>query len=1074
MSLTSRRNIFYDAHHTGALNLHFGRGRRRRLRAFIKDSALDVNAMKRLFAKLLFERKDHALLEMVQEVLSRETSRKSFKDLLNPYLNPHGIKEMAASQGFRIAYAMTNLLHSLEIGKANDRLSALRSLHDEVMNITHSSLRHNTARVLLQTMKELVRVKGDPERQLELAHDFRMATSGRPRLVREELKRYHLLEMPEEWNQIAFDDHVHDANTKGRKTPTHLIMDAWIKGIRRLTVIYYNFVPPEAAAELLEAGEIMGIEIRIGVSLGTWFRGAGIRFIWVPRGFIDARDFLSFLADPHVEAFMKEGRRVSEYQRHNVLAVLGEFNRTHRTAINESFGIDLIPLETADFLTFVAEGQASILHLAEFIHARLLPLMEGRTAELRARYPGASAQERAQMEALVGRMGELDSEAIVELYLRAARNSSLPDPNVPREGEDVPKLLMVSPHELLTTLDGLHAGYRNCLNLSDLTVEDVLELLYDCQGMITHLEIFNLKDHVAGKTKQYAAISELQTALNEGNVITLKRLIRGMIQRMEAAFLPGREERIEKLTKILRNIPVLQAHYRNVPLKAYIGSDSTGRSLHHYGMGLAIRETLPQRARKMLKHAQGPTAFVLPVRMTAYLRTTYVPYAAPGRIKKWLKCLLQILPGVRHVGMRHIHDWEIKDNATRMKTPGNIIPLGGLHEEGGNDLFLTGEKSQAGPGLSWRYMNSGLKNAIKVLVGFIPAFLTFSLTKDWWLLAYGGAFIWFGITGLRNILQSVLGGGGIRRSPLLRWNDYVSWGRLTDSLLFTGFSVPLLDYVVKTVLLDRMFGITTATNAVLLYSVMALANGLYLSSHNAFRGLPKGAILGNLFRSILSIPLAIVFNAVIGGILSGAGVPGINEALQKWAAIISKAASDCVAGLIEGMADRYENIRIRRRDYAAKLRQLFDAYASLELIFPETDVLELLQSPKDFLKTINTEARDLERIIIINALDLLYLWMYQPRARSVLKARIGAMSEEEKQIFVRSQSVLQRQREISQLFLDGIIGRNFSRGLAFYLDRYEEYLGILSKIAFPDSVAEEEQRAEKTEENKKRRRGNGE
>ena len=82
-----------------------------------------------------------------------------------------------------------------------------------------------------------------------------------------------------------------------------------------------------------------------------------------------------------------------------------------------------------------------------------------------------------------------------------------------------------------------------------------------------------------------------------------------------------------------------------------------------------------------------------------------------------------------------------------------------------------------GPGDTW---NSGVKNAIKVLIGFIPAFLTFALTKEWWFLAYCGAFIWFGITGLRNILQSVLGGGGFRRSPLLRWNDYVSWGRLTD------------------------------------------------------------------------------------------------------------------------------------------------------------------------------------------------------------------------------------------------------------------------------------------------------
>ena len=48
--------------------------------------------MKQRFAKILFDRKDHELIKLVQEVLSREASRKNFKDLLNPYLNPHGIK----------------------------------------------------------------------------------------------------------------------------------------------------------------------------------------------------------------------------------------------------------------------------------------------------------------------------------------------------------------------------------------------------------------------------------------------------------------------------------------------------------------------------------------------------------------------------------------------------------------------------------------------------------------------------------------------------------------------------------------------------------------------------------------------------------------------------------------------------------------------------------------------------------------------------------------------------------------------------------------------------------------------
>lgn len=1024
------------------------------------------------FAKILFDRKDHELIKLVQEVLSREASRKNFKDLLNPYLNPHGIKEMAASQGFRIAYAMANLLHSLEIGKADDRLNALRALHDEVMNITHSSLRRNTARVLLQIVKELVRVRGNYERQLELAHDFRAATSGKPRLIRSELRRYHLLEMPEEWNQIAFDDHVHDANTKGRKTPTHLIMDAWIKGIRRLTVIYYNFVPTEAASELLFAGEIMGITIRIGVSMGAQFRGRNIRFIWVPRGFSDAGDFLSFLAEPSICAFMDEGRRVSEYQKSHVIAVLNEFNRTHRRAISEAFGIELPRLEPADFLAFVGGGQASILHLAEFIHTHLLPLMETRLSELRNRYIEASTEERKQMEELAVRMRELDSEAIVEQYLRPVHNPSLPDPNRGADvasyptGErtpdrlpvmtplhpptaDLPPLLRLTPHELMLTLDQLHTGYRICLNLSDLGVEDVLEMLYDCKGMITHLEIFNLKDHVAGKTTHYREISELQMALNRGNVVMLKKQIRGMIQRLADSELLDRKDRIAKLTEILCNIPVLQSHYRIVPLKANIGSDSTGRSRHQYGMGLIIRETLTPRAQRAIRQTMFPINFILPVRMTAYPRITYLPRSTSEVMKKRFRWL-RLAPGLRRLGEQRVQDWEVQENGTRLETPGNILPLGGLHEEAGNELYLVEKKAQAEQGNTWKYLNSGVKNTIKVLIGFIPAFLTFALTKEWWFLAYCGAFIWFGITGLRNILQSVLGGGGFRRSPLLRWNDYVSWGRLTDSLLFTGFSVPLLDYIVKSVILDRMFGITTTTNPLMLYAIMALANGLYLFSHNTFRGLPKGAIWGSFFRTILSIPLAIAFNAAIGGILFEAGVPSINEILQKWAAVISKAASDCVAGVIEGLADRYENLRLREWDYTAKIGQLFDTYARLEVLFPEKDVMEMLESPKQFIRTIGAGAQDLERIIIINALDLLYFWMYQPHARSVLTARIRTMSDEERQIFVRSQCILQREREISQLFLDGIIGRNFSRGLAFYLERYREYLEGLRQMVFQE------------------------
>jgi hypothetical protein len=392
-----------------------------------------------------------------------------------------------------------------------------------------------------------------------------------------------------------------------------------------------------------------------------------------------------------------------------------------------------------------------------------------------------------------------------------------------------------------------------------------------------------------------------------------------------------------------------------------------------------------------------------------------------------------------------------------MANPGNIITLGGVQKKIDNDLWLhPPEKISTPARFSWRYMNSHLQNALKVIIGFIPAFLTFALTKDWWLLAYFGAFIWFGITGLRNIVQSVLGGGGFKRSPLLNWNDYISWTRITDSLLFTGFSVPLLDYIVKTLILDRVFGITTGSQPVLLYSFMALANGIYLSTHNILRGLPRGAVYGNFFRSILSIPIAIGFNMVIGAILGAAGVVGINLILQKWAAIISKTASDIVASIIEGLADRHKNIQARLREYTIKFAQLFDIYAQLELLYPEVQTFKILDYSVNSEPRANAEARDLEKIIMVHALDLLYFWMYQPRSRTALRRYLGTLTEDERQILVSSQFTLQRYREISQLLIDGILGLNFQRPLSFYLSRYEGYLEEVKRLIFdappPDSV----------------------
>ena len=578
-------------------------------------------------------------------------------------------------------------------------------------------------------------------------------------------------------------------------------------------------------------------------------------------------------------------------------------------------------------------------------------------------------------------------------------------------------------------------------------VEDVLELLYDCEGDITRLEIFNFKDEVFGNSKDTSRILDLQAAINSGNAVQLKRCVRGIVQNLR----DGRDDQKQKLSHILDHLDDLRDHYRNTPLKSRIGTDSTGGSSKVPGMGLVVVDTLPAKCRReMNKVSYFPAK--IPVRIEVFRQRIY--YQSNGYETSG-DAYWRSLPGPSF--WRYKEDWVVGDYLPAAPERTNLRALGGVSGQEGNNLRLDcSEKSQDGGIPHLRYVNTHIKNCLKILLGFGPAFATFALTKDWWVLAYLGAFIWFGITGLRNIIQSVLGAGGLRRSPLMRWTEYVSWNRLADSLMYTGFSVPLLDYLVKSLVLQQQFNVTAHTNPVALYSTMAVVNGVYVASHNLFRGLPKAAAMGNLCRTVFSIPLALLLNFSIGTWLAAADVPSVDEVLQKWAAIISKLASDIVAAFIEGYVDRGVNFRERYLDYRTKTKQVFDTYAQLELQHPQEEILSVLESSERLVCAVSRKEESLNLAVIVNALDLMYFWMYQPRARHTLKRMMRQMNAEERKIFLLSQLVLQREREISQLFLDGLVGKNFSRALAFYLARWRNYLDDLHRMASRFAAAEME------------------
>lgn len=982
---------------------------------------------------IYFDSNDRNLLQLVNGVLERRST--SAEELSDPHLHAHGIKELVDSPAARMGYAVVNLLSNLEASKAQaqDRLLALRVLYNEVINSAHTSLRLNTARVLMQIMKGIVRAYGNEERQLKLAHDFHAAANGTPRVVRRLLRRYHLPEIPEGWNQVAFDDHVYDMNTKGRKSPTHLIMDAWIKGLRNITIVYDNCVDKEVAREALDAARVVGIELRIGIEFKVPFRNRFVTFVWIPRGFMSDDDFLSFLDTPKMVALTHKGREVIAYLRDKLLTAIEIWNESIRPENAICHGIDIAPVSADDFLNYVGRGHANREKLAEFLYTELRPQIEARIRELSER-SDLNKEEKRQLDVLQ----RLCSDTIQDDWLNPLVHEELPRINPDRDAKHMPKLMACTPRELMKELHAVTPGCRMVLCSSDLAVEDVLELIWDCKGAITHLEIFSMRSFVKGRLKNIHETGELRFALNTGQAPRLKQMIMQMIQSMRER---GEQKRAEKFEKILANIPTLWERYRNQPLKSRVGTSAGNRS-RAFGMGFVVTESLPRRGARYLEESEAGKP-VIPIQAVLEKHTIY---RQPENLGAWHAFLQSLhgLPFCSHLGLERKEEW--------------VKPVGALHvSKAGNMVNLVGpivpspleEKREDAIPPGRHYLNSNIANFLKVLAGFIPAQWSFMVTQDWWVLALFGTIIWFCITGVRNVVQMVLAARGLSRGSLMHWRDQVSWSRLCDSLMYTGISVFLLEYIVRVKLLEQGFGIDVLDSPLLVFSVLSIVNGFYILAHNIYRGFPRSAAVGNIFRSFLAIPVGTFYNAVLLQFLVFIGVEDVAYYVIPAASIVSKCASDTVGAVIEGIADSATNIRMRRNDYQDKLRSVFDSYTQLELLFPREEALYQLARTGGLKGRGGSGARRLERTFIVNALDMMYMWYYQPRAQDAFKQLVRTLTSADRKVLMLSQLVLAREREVSQLMVDGLTGRDFARPLAFFLSCRKEYLQTMVRLCHP-------------------------
>lgn len=986
-------------------------------------------------AGILFDRRDHELVGMINAYLGRDDAAdRADRHAPVPFFHPNGLYELGTRKAVRVAWAVMVLLEITESSTAAARLEALKALQAEALSSASSPMRLNTARVLIQLMKELLRARGDVAEQLRLAHDFNKAASGRPRITRALLRRHNLLEMPEAWNQRSFDYHVHDSTSSGRKSPTHLIMDAWLKGIRTIKVIYDNYVPPAAAEELTSAAEIMGVNVRVGIRFYRYFRDQRVTLVWTPRGFSGSSAFGEFLAQPAMQALIAEGRKIDACQHERFAGLVDLYNADYRLRLNERFGLDVSELAMPEFEAVVGQGQPSWAHLADCIHRRTVAAMRAHWGELTRRAQDAPDEERRRERDLLVAMEHFSPVTVVDEWLSGAFAAT-----EPMVRDAIEELAHEDPPALLRRLAAIGSDHRTSIDSRDLTPSQVLQLLYLCEGGITHLELFKLRTYRPEQLAQLKAMNELREIVSSGNPSRFKRLVTSIIEETP----PEAVKDHACLQDLLNSMPDILSRYSARALSTFVGSDSSGRTDWggQYGMGLVLVETLPMRE-QMACYRNGERR-PLPIRYglsetverginrAISMRAHFARFGALSLIVFWWFRLLGLLkPGKR--------EWSAPLDGLKFVSEGNVLPLGGAGTFAGNRLGADAAVPNGRPDFQWRYANTVLVNVCFILAGFIPAFLAFQTTQTGFL-AIWGAPLWFAITGIRNILQAVISGGGLRRYSNLTWKDYVSWTRLSESLFYTGFSVPLLELGVRYLFLQKGFGLTAADSPVLVFLLIACVNGCYLMSHNLYRGLPTGAAYANLGRNLAAVPVALLYNSLLLWILRFLEVDNVEVIIAATTTLVMKTASDTAAAVIEGYFDRHATLKLRLRDFDDVLSRLLDCQAALELSFPRIASVDLLRHPELLFKSERAEVRRLTEEITIRCLDLMYFHFYQPLAAQTLRRYAERMSAEDRRFVLRAQNLLEHEDYVCRLFIGGVFGNRFKSALAFYLSWHDTY-----------------------------------
>jgi hypothetical protein len=734
--------------------------------------------------------------------------------------HPGGFYRELYRRRISIAESYIRVVRDLESDHYEKRLWALRNLIRQSFHAKTIKLPLNTARVQINLIKEAIKNRNNRRKQLELLSDFTLASYGEEQVIRKLCKKFYLIEVPDIGKPLrdlgmGWDYHVHDNLSEGRKTPSQVLLDAFIKGISEVVLTYYTFKDENIVKEAYEAGQILGIKVQVGIEFSVGPKWNRRHFMYLPPYSEEVCELIKFFKkhEKNLTSFFAGLNENTERRKQTVSKMLETFNHEYLPKINEGYSPGspqyCPPVRWDDLKTIVLDGQASRIHLGELLFSKLKPIYFKRILFEKAQY------ELADYEHLRKELSTLEFNIVKARYARIREDYTTLSADGLRQKyidgstrEDYDSFFK-SEEEILPILVATGGSVIYIHPLEE-GLEKAIQTILQYHESITHVESFNMQDSFKRNPNDLRLLNTFINLLNTGNSKDLKILLKDLnIQPSDESFLEG-----------------VFSCYQERPLIPLCGSDSTGRNPTIPGMGFISPERIPKKMRRYYERNH---------------------YALPLPIS-------QLILSYRERG-----------SSSNNHGRGIILSMGKTVEPFYNPVGDEEEFEKIGIINAWRYLNPFLKMILRITVSFPVAYFTIGL---------GYALIWFGITFFRNILVDLISAKG---SNPRDWSmGDINFENATQSLFWTGFSVPLLTLVKLRA--DAFFILTNLTNNILRQMIRFFAicftNGAYISAHNRLRRFDEKVIKANFFRSVFAWPPATFFS-FLGDLLF---VPSIVQA----------------------------------------------------------------------------------------------------------------------------------------------------------------------------------------------------